>query len=256
MEIQNLRDRVTTFCRNQIKDKPFPVWWRDPILVTAKADDRFLSLPKIASPEHMLPRELLPSCRTVIVFFIPFTRELANGNCSGKFPSIDWAKSLAPTNGLIQDISEFLQDYFQGFGYASELTPATYNYDCATLTARWSHKHLAHVSGLGRFGINAQMITQKGCAGRLGSLVTEAPMGNHPLITEDELCLHKKGKVCLDCMTHCPVSAVTLEGIDRHRCNERLQVNGKRFASRTDMQNDAEVCAKCISGMPCSLSAP
>ena len=256
MEIQSLRNSVTSFLKTQIKEKNLPGWWKDPLLVTAEADSRFSVLPGIASPDHMLPRELLASCRTVIVFFLPFTRELSHGNAGGKFPSRDWGKSLSLTNTLIQDISGFIRDSFKDSGYASALTPATYNFDSRTLTARWSHKHLAHICGLGRFGINAQMITPAGCAGRLGSLVTEAPIGNHPLVTAEELCLHKRGETCLGCVTRCPVGAVTLDGIDRHRCNRRLQVNRKRFAAHPDMPDDAEVCAKCVSGLPCSLNAP
>ncbi|WP_186441016.1 hypothetical protein [Desulfamplus magnetovallimortis] len=54
-------------------------------------------------------------------------------------------------------------------------------------------------------------------------------------------------------MKVCPVRAVTLKGIERHRCDMRIQVNRKRFASRPNMADDIEVCAKCIAGMPCSL---
>ncbi len=256
MEINTLRELVTGFCQKRIKQKQLPRWWRDPILVTAKADERFSILPKIAASNHYLPKDLLGSCRTVVVFFIPFTPELANGNIEGKFPSNEWGQSLSFTNNLIQDISEFIQDYFAGYGYRSELTPATYNFDPESLTARWSHKHLAHISGLGRFGMNAQMITPLGSAGRLGSLVTQAKMGNNPLVTVNELCLNKAGHDCLKCMHNCPVQAVTLKGIDRHRCNRRLQANRKKFAAKPNMSDDIEVCAKCVSGMPCSLKSP
>ena len=122
--------------------------------------------------------------------------------------------------------------------------------------ARWSHKHLAHLGGLGRFGINAQLITPAGCSGRLGSLVTEAALGDHPLVEEEELCLYKIGKDCLKCLETCPVKAITLRGIDRHRCDKRLQLNRKRFSAKPNMRDDIEVCAKCVSGMPCSLQSP
>lgn len=256
MDIQNIRTRIVEFCRSQIKAKGLPDWWRDPILATAGADERFDILPDVAANNHMLPRDLLPSCKTVVVFFIPFTPEITNGNIEGKFASEAWGRSLSLTNDLILDISEFLRDLFLKSGYHSGLTPATYNFDPDSLTARWSHKHLAHITGLGRFGINAQMITPSGCSGRLGSLVTEADLGDHPMVTVDHLCLHKAGRNCLKCIQTCPVKAVSINGIDRHRCNQRLQVNLKRFAARTDMRDDVEVCAKCVAGMPCSLTSP
>lgn len=256
MHVNELREVVTEFYHKHLKQQKLPNWWRGPLLATAEVDARFEILPEIAAKNHMLPNDLLGECRTVVVFFIPFAPELSNGNIKGKFASADWGKALSLTNDLIQDISSFIYDYFAGYGYGCELTPATYNFDCESLTARWSHKHLAYLSGLGRFGVNAQMITPLGCAGRLGSLVTEAPLGDHPLVTKKELCLHKAGHDCLKCMENCPVQAVTLKGIQRHRCDKRLQVNRKKFAADPDMPDDMEVCAKCVSGMPCSLEAP
>lgn len=256
MNIAKLRKSVVDFYHQQTQIKQLPDWWRNPILVTAKADKRFDILPDIAANNHMVPRDLLPSCKTVIVFFIPFTTKLTAGNIDGKFASDDWGRSLSLTNDLIQEISEFIKKSLLGNGYHSELTPATYNFDPESLTARWSHKHLAHISGLGRFGINAQMITPAGCSGRLGSLVTDADLGNYPLVTAEHLCLHKAGQDCAKCIKNCPVKAVSFEGIDRHRCNQRLQVNLKRFAAMPDMRDDVEVCAKCVAGMPCSLTSP
>ena len=256
MNIHELRTCVVDFFRNQVRQGQLLDWWRDPLLVTADADERFSVLPKIAATNHMLPSELLASCQTVVVFFIPFSNTLSNGNIDGKFPSDGWGLSLSLTNDLIQRTCEFIVDLLDRYGYKSELTPATYNFDPDSLTARWSHKHLAHLCGLGRFGVNAQLITPAGCAGRLGSLVTEAPLGNHPLVEDKELCLTKVGQECLECMHTCPVKAITLNGIDRHRCNKRLQINRKRFAARPDMREDIEVCAKCVSGMPCDLQAP
>ncbi len=256
MNLSELRKLVTDFTCKRIERKQLPNWWREPLLATAEADGRFDILPEIAAGNHMLPGELLETCQTVVAFFIPFTAEVSDGNADGEFASDAWGLSLALTNGLIQDISEFINDFLAGYGYKSVLTPATYNFDPECLTARWSHKHLAHIAGLGRFGINAQLITPSGCAGRLGSLVTEARLGDNPLVEEKELCLYKAGYECLRCMEICPVHAVTLKGIERHRCDKRIQVNRKRFAGRPDMADDIEVCAKCVAGMPCSLQSP
>jgi epoxyqueuosine reductase QueG len=256
ISISKLRKLVTEFFLDRIKQKQLPNWWREPLLVSAEADERFDILPKIAADNHMLPKELLETCQTVVVFFIPFTADVANGNVEGKFACDAWGLSLALTNGLIQDVSEFIRDFFIGYGHKSELTPATYNFDPESLTARWSHKHLGYIAGLGRFGVNAQLITPSGCAGRLGSLLTEARMGNNPLIKEEEVCLYKLGNECLKCLKTCPVNAITLKGIERSRCNKRIQINRKRFTTRLDMADDIEVCAKCVAGMPCSLESP
>ena len=256
MNIQELRKCAADYCRALIRQRQLPNWWKDPLLAAAPVDARFNVLPRIAAADHMLPNELLASCQTVLVFFIPFADSLSNGNIEGKFPSNDWGLSLSLTNDLIHRTSAFISRLLDQSGFKSAFTPATYDFHPESLTARWSHKHLAHLCGLGRFGVNAQLITPAGCAGRLGSLVTEARLGNHPLTADKALCLHKAGQECLACLQRCPVQAITLNGIDRQRCNRRLQVNRKRFAAKPGMRDDIEVCAKCVSGMPCDLQAP
>ena len=228
-------------------------WWRKPLLTTAKADDRFRILPKIASDEHSLPWELLPSTKTVIVFFIPFVRELVDENSPGKFPCRNWGVAYEETNVLIGVLSERIKDYLAEHGYKSALTPATHNFDSVKLIAKWSHKHLAHVTGLGRFGVNAQTITPAGCAGRLGSLVTEADIGDSPLIESRELCLHKVGEECLRCLTRCPVGALKEEGIDRQRCFTRLRFNLEHTEAMAGLKETTQVCGKCVVDLPCSF---
>ncbi|MBT8332616.1 MAG: hypothetical protein KJP06_09865 [Deltaproteobacteria bacterium] len=63
----------------------------------------------------------------------------------------------------------------QGLPFGSDTGP-THNFDEDILMARWSHKHLAHLANLGRFGAHCMLITPEGCTGHLGSLVTEADL--------------------------------------------------------------------------------
>jgi epoxyqueuosine reductase QueG len=122
--------------------------------------------------------------------------------------------------------------------------------------ARWSHKHLGYLAGLGRFGTHRMLITPAGCAGRLGSLVTEAELGDHPLIRTKEACLLKAGKKCGKCMKACPVQALEQDGFDRHRCWNRLNENRHTLASFSDLPLSTHVCGKCAALMPCSFKNP
>jgi epoxyqueuosine reductase QueG len=230
--------------------------WRTPLSVTAKAGRRFEALHDWVAPDHLLPRDLLPSAKTVIVFFIPFVEELARENDPGKFPCRNWGLAYEATNRLIDSICEELQAVLAQKGFRTKTTPPTHNFDPERLISRWSHKHLAHLTGLGRFGVNAQMITSAGCAGRLGSLVTDAELGDSPLVTGEELCLHKLGKECLQCMKRCPVEAVGMQGINRRRCWERLIFNLERGKTLAGLDEETHVCAKCQVLVPCSLSIP
>jgi hypothetical protein len=51
-------------------------FWKTPLLVSAPIDERFDVLPKVAFNAHLHPRDLLPSAKSLIVFFIPFKSEL------------------------------------------------------------------------------------------------------------------------------------------------------------------------------------
>ena len=231
--------------------------WRPPLVAAARADSRFDILPEIAASDHALPRDLLATGRSVIVFFIPFVKELARENHSGEIPCRNWGLAYQSTNTLINNLCEHIKDYLLKSGYDSALVPATHNFDHTTLMARWSHKHLGYISGLGRFGVNAQFITPSGCAGRLGSLVTEADLGNHPLVEDTELCLYKKGQKCLVCAKRCPVGAVSAtNGIDRKKCWDRLNFNIRETAELAGLEDTTHVCGKCQVLVPCSLKIP
>lgn len=236
------------------KNNEFP-WWREPLLVTAKIDERFNNLPHIAARDHLLPTGLLETAQSVIVYFLPFKRELVRENSKGKFPVRNWALAYNDTNKLIERINRQLAEFMAQTGNNSATTPPTANFDKVTLLSRWSHKHLGYLSGLGRFGINAQLITPSGCAGRLGSLVTEADLGDHPVTGGTELCLYKQGLDCLKCVASCPVNAVSAEGIDRTKCYKRIKAVQK-MKHLSDLPEYTETCGKCQAFLPCSFGPP
>jgi len=254
--IQQIREAVCGFVREYPDKTGERKIWRDPVLASAPADARFQRLREIAAPDHLLPADLLPAAKSVIVFFIPFTKELARENHKGDIPCRNWGLAYESTNRLIGNICEHIRDELEKKGFQAALTPATHNFDPVRLMSRWSHKHLGYLCGLGRFGVNAQFITPLGCAGRLGSLVTDAEIGDHPLVKEAELCLHKNGYKCLMCMKRCPVGAISEAGIDRQKCWERLKSNLTQTEQMAGMENTTHVCGKCQVLLLCSLKIP
>lgn len=238
---------------NNIKDL-----WREPLCSCAPADDRFDILPKIAKPDHAVPKDLLQTGKTVVAFFIPFSKQVARENHRGVVPCRSWGTTYQHTNNVINGICKSLKIDLDRLGYQTALVPATHNFDEASLMAGWSHKHVGYITGLGRFGVNAQFITPAGCAGRLGSFVTEADLGDHSLVSANkEFCLYKQDGSCLICVKRCPVDAVSAEtGIDRRKCWNRLKHNLKTSASLNGLDSDTHVCGKCQVLVPCSLKAP
>lgn len=252
-ELQRLAVDFVSAYPSQQGEKPI---WRPPLLATAAADRRFERLRDMAAPDHLLPGDLLPGARAVVVFFVPFVKSLAEENHPDPFPCRNWGLAYQATNRLIENLCSAIRDRLEKLGHRCALTPATHNFDPQRLVARWSHKHLGYLCGLGKFGVNAQFITPAGCAGRLGSLVTTAPLGDSPLIDDQELCLYKRGHDCLQCAGRCPVQAVTLEGIDRRRCYNRLIFNLEKGPTLSGLESTTHVCGKCQVNLPCSLSIP
>ncbi|TNF45640.1 epoxyqueuosine reductase [bacterium] len=250
--IDDLRGCLTDFVARAASEEGRKAWWRKPILAAGRVDKRFQVLKEAVSEDHLLPEDLLPSARTVIVFFLPFTENLVQENREGNLACRNWGLAYTETNALIAEISEALSAFLAEHAYRSAVTPPTHNFDEERLISHWSHRHLAHLVGLGRFGVHRQIITPEGSAGRLGSLVTEADLGNHPLHVDVQACLHMAGRECLACARRCPVNALTDEFFDRFSCWDQCLVNDRNLA---DLPT-TDVCGKCVAVVPCSFQNP
>ena len=83
---------------------------------------------------------------------------------------------------------------------------------------------MGYVAGLGRFGSHHMLITEKGCCGRIGSLITTADLSPSPR-PSGEFCLDKNGSECLKCIDNFATGALREEAFDKHKCYELLLEN-------------------------------
>lgn len=227
--------------------------WKEPIIGFASAGDPlFLQLKQVVSSSHLLPEELLPGARSLIVFFIPFEESIVKSNISGSLASREWALAYIETNVLIAAIGERMKEYFSSFGYEVMVTPATHNFDPQKLISNWSHRHIGYIAGLGKFGLNNMLITSAGCCGRFGSFTTN--MEFLPDIRpEGEACLYRYNGTCKTCINRCVGEALFIdESFRRHKCYEVCLRNEAYYQEI----GKADVCGKCIVGLPCSFMNP
>ena len=223
--------------------------WREPLLAVASAEDPlFPKLREVVDPAHAMPSDLVSGARSALVFFLPFHRSIGQENDREEFySSTSWAKMLVETNLLIGEVCNRLKGWLETAGYHATTTPATYNFDEQKLVSLWSHKHIGYIAGLGTFGLHRLLITEAGCCGRLGSIVTDMPIPPSPR-PNAEWCLTKSGKHCLACVTKCTFGALQEDNFDRHRCYDQTLKNIPR--------NQADVCGKCGCEVPCSYQIP
>ncbi len=226
--------------------------WRTPLVSFADADDPLMpELKKWVAPGHLLPGDLQPGARSVVCFYLPFNPEIPKSNRAGRLASEDWVDAYIETNKLITEINKNLKNFIESEGHQCAITPATHNFDPEELISYWSHRHLAYIAGLGTFGINNMLITEKGTAGRFGSCVTDLKLtaGVRP---DTEYCLYKAKKTCGACIKRCVNGALTANGFDRFKCYRMCMENDRRY----NTGSLADVCGKCVTGVPCTNRKP
>ena len=249
-----INEAITTFeAENGIRN-----FWEPPLLAALNADHPLIpGLKRSVSPSHLLPDELLPGAKSVVIFFVPLADRIIESNLEGEAASEEWALSYVVTNSLLGFISDEVEKTLVSHGFLAAKIKAAHNFDKETLMSRWSHRHLAWIAGLGSFGLNNILITSKGCCGRLGSLVTDADcgaLGIHAAYgPTNEKCLNKINGTCGLCRKKCPVGAYGEDGkFDRHKCHEACLKNVELHKSI----GRADVCGKCLVGLPCSKDMP
>ncbi len=226
--------------------------WNEPIVrFAAAADPLFKQLKTAVSPTHALPQDLLTHAGTVISFFLPFQKSINFTNNKEHLSSPEWAVSYIETNELIKALSLHLTELFNRAGEEVVTIPATHNWIKEKLISNWSHRHVAFIAGLGRFGLNNMLITDKGCSGRIGSLITTALIepDSRP---ETERCLYKYDGSCKRCVAKCVNEALFDDSFDRFKCYDQLLQNVDEHTA----VGYADVCGKCLAAVPCSHINP
>lgn len=248
---KRLKKIVKEYVSEYQKDKEIESNWREPLLKFAAADNPlFEDFKKIISPSHLLPEDILAGAETVLAYFLPFSKEIVNSNLEGEYSSREWAAAYVETNRLISDLNQYLEKELAEKGWRASSVPATHQFDKKRLLSDWSHRHAAYAAGLGKFGINNMLITAKGCAGRVGTLITDLKIEPSQPI-DKELCLNKAGKNCQKCVENCVNDSLQVDSFARFKCYEQLLKNDELHPDLAL----TDVCGKCSVGLPCSFRA-
>lgn len=234
---------------SQTQEQPL---WESPLVAIAAADDPlFGEIKKWVQSTHQLPRDLLPGSQSVITYFIPFQPSIPKSNQAGRLASLEWGLTYILTNQLIADVNDYLTQKLKESGYSTAYASATHNFDKSTLMSNWSHRHVAYIAGLGNFGLNNMLITDKGCCGRIGTLLTTVPL-TPTQRSGNPTCLYRFNGSCGLCVDNCVNGSLAENGFNRHACYDILLENADALSEI----GLADVCGKCTVGLPCSLVNP
>lgn len=241
-----LEDQIKETVTETVEAAGRPDLFRAPLVgFSDAADERYPELKSMVGDWVRDPKELFPAARSVISIFVPFTREVPRSVLIEEPVSRLWGEAYMVLNNLYATIGEEVEAFLTKGGYESMPIAATHTYDPETLQSMWSHRSAAAIAGLGSFGANRMLFTEKGSGGRYGSILTSAPLeaGKEPA---REYCLYHIDGSCLVCMDACPVDALAVGHLKKFTCHDRLLENRELLKDL----GGPDVCGKCAAACP------
>jgi epoxyqueuosine reductase QueG len=154
---------------------------------------------------------------------------------------------------VINKLSQYLVEELRAEGYKAvapsidERFRGYSKHNGLPFTSSWSERHVAFISGLGSFGLSKGLITEKGMAGRFGSVVTDAPFEALARKYKEayEYCIK-----CGACARRCPAEAITIE-------NGKDQIVCQVYVENTKLKYKPMYgCGKCQVAVPCQSRIP
>lgn len=235
-----------------------------PLLGVAAADDPlFADYRRIIGSFHLLPEELLTGARSVLVWVLPIARAVRVANRRETlWPAREWAQTRTYGERCNVALRRHLVAWLEERGcraVAPQLDPLWQEYGETPvgIASRWSERHAAYAAGLGTFSLNDGLITSRGIAHRLGSVVTDLLLPPTPrsAVHYRANCLYSRDGSCGRCIDRCPVGALSLSGHDKGRCRDYVygavpaEVGARYGVPQTG-------CGLCQTAVPCEAGIP
>ena len=123
--------------------------------------------------------------------------------------------------------------------------------------SNWSERHAAYAAGLGTFGLCDGLITPVGKAMRTGSVVARLaiPPDKRPYSDHHAYCLFYSHGTCGNCISRCPVDAISESGHDKKKCMRYTNYKMNQYV-REAFDIDTHACGLCQAGVPCTDHIP
>jgi len=256
-------------------------YWEEPLVGFASgADPLFSQYKTLIGSFHLTPREIISGTLkergkalllsemdqiSVISWILPASEDTRKSNRQEvKFPSRLWAYTRdfgeACNNALRKHVVNFLEEL--GHVAVAPVLSPNFQYfrdEKVGWASPWSERHVAYACGLGTFSLNDGLITPKGMALRIGSVITllkltpsEKKYGHFR-----ENCLLFRNEKCGKCIPRCPAGAISEKGHDKDKCHEYINSESLK-AKRLEygLVNPPASCGLCQTNVPCEFEIP
>jgi hypothetical protein len=247
--------------------------WAQPLVGFCRGDDPiYKAYKKHVGPQHWTPLEIFQQTfpevdvdseeLTVIAWVLPQTEQTKLDNRRETvYPAERWARSRIFGEQFNDYLKRQVADTLTAEGYeavAPGISPLweRTDHERFVYASTWSERHAAYASGLGTFGLCDGLITPKGKAMRVGSVVArlQVPPTPRPYSDHHAYCLFYAQNTCGECMARCPVGAITEDGHDKIKCSQHLGRTREYVPERFGFAGYG--CGLCQTGVPCESGIP
>jgi len=261
MDIESIRKTAASFLKtdehNRLREedalKPFYKGMRlleEPLVKIGAADDPLFAA---RGGDGADPRYWLEGAESVISLSLPLTQEIKDSNTVNLTrPSNEWLHGVTEGEDAMKALLARLAEALEAEGYKAAV-PLTDGRD----RAGWSEAYAAYVCGAGTFGASGALLTEKGSAVLLGSLVTDCPIDATPRKYEG---LYDYCDKCGKCARNCPAGAIDLSrgaeaAFDGAACAAYIEKMAKSAPKCASGRAHAG-CGKCCVAVPCASRKP
>jgi epoxyqueuosine reductase QueG len=211
-------------------------------------------------PEH----KCVAASLAVVSWILPQTEatKKAHRRCK-KYPSRRWTLVRLHGEEVNAGLRRHLADRLSRKGFpalAPMLSPLWRQEHSRAfgMASSWSERHAAYACGLGTFGLSDGLITAKGKAVRIGSIVAriELPPTPRPYQDHNAYCLYHAHGKCGKCVKRCPAGAISLNGHDKEKCKRYIRTVTALYARSRQTGVAVSSCGLCQTAVPCESAIP
>jgi epoxyqueuosine reductase len=269
-----ITDFIKTSPDNSLKMTTGEPAWEEAIIGYSTGDDPiFDQYKEVVGETHFTPAEIFnltypddpaqPGDLTVISWSLSQREAVKQDNRNETFyPSERWVMARFPGEDFNELLRQHLVDELgrQGIKAVAPILSPHWKWESSEkyfLTSRWSERHAAYASGLGTFGLCDGLITAKGKAHRVGSVVARIKLDPTPRPYTDHhaYCLFYATGNYTSCMERCPVDAISENGHDKKKCLDHAAGTCAEYV-KEKWNFDGYGCGLCQTKVPCESGIP